>query len=122
VLVTWNYFWLLRVVYSSTGVEWPREEATAGADTNRKQQLCVSHSSPWMTTAMRASACQKDSENASSWLHLSMPPRYTYSAEHMVSVCRYTPTPVTMKPLLPGPHTEGLHIYTVKTMSKCQLH
>jgi len=82
---TGNYFWLLRAVYSSTGGAWPREEATAEADTNREQQLCVSHSSPLMTTAMRASACQTDGENASSWLHLSMPPRCTYSA-HGISL------------------------------------
>ena len=32
------------------------DEATAEADTNRERQLCVSHSSPWMATGMRAIA------------------------------------------------------------------
>jgi len=63
-----------RVVYSPTGGEWPGDEATAEADTNKERQLCVSHSSPWMATAMRASTCQKDGESASSLLHLSVPP------------------------------------------------
>jgi len=44
---------LLRAVYSSTGGEWPREEATAEADTNMEQQLCVSHSSLWMASTSK---------------------------------------------------------------------
>jgi len=107
---TGNYFWLLRAVYSSTGGEWPREEATAEADTNREQQLCVSHSSPWMTTAKRASARQKEGESASSLLiypcHLSV--RILHSTWYQsVDI---PPSLVTIKPLLAGPHTEGLHI------------
>jgi len=55
---------LLRAVYSSTGGEWPGEEATAEADTNMEQQLCVSHSSPWMASTSKRQ-----------WvLHVSMSP------------------------------------------------
>jgi len=35
---------LLRAVYSSTGEEWPGDEAAAEADKNDEQQLCA----PWM--------------------------------------------------------------------------
>ena len=50
---------LSRVVYSPTRGEWPGEEATAEADENGEQLMCVNHSSPWIATAMRASTCQR---------------------------------------------------------------
>jgi len=41
---------LLRAVYSSTGGEWPGDEATAEADKNEEQQLCalVTHHHGWL--------------------------------------------------------------------------
>jgi len=81
---------LSRVEYSSTRGEWPGEEVTDEADENGEQLMCVSHSSPWMSIAMRANT-SKDSKSASSLLHLFMPLQCMYPAEHTVSVCRYTP-------------------------------
>jgi len=106
-------------VYSSTGGEWPRGKATAEVDTNREHKqgtATVCHSSPWIATAMRARTYQMGGESAS--------PQCTYPAEHMASVCRYTPVScitgicVSMRPTISG--IKAQHLGPVNSLeAKC---
>ena len=97
---------LSRVVYSPTREEWPGEEATAEADENGEQLMCVNHSSPWIATAMRASTCQRTARV----LHLC------FICPCHLSVCILQSTWYSVA----QSHSDDSHVYTMLTLSSPQ--